>query len=238
MFSDKYNYSLNGIEHIITLNNNIKIDKSPLNDKILVSNKYIIKYINDLFDYHSIEYCFVGQSLLGIYIFNGVNIFNPLLEVCTLDSNFYKIKKLVQEIKDDGFDIIFYNNYIKISTIFFDNIKSSIYIYSIENENTDDLLKYNTINNNTIYHQFYDIFSIKKKVFEEFEVSVPNKIEKVLETYNYNLDYITFTREKNKNHNEIIENIETKSTLNTFIKENIKENIDKFISIINPFING
>ena len=76
MSKDKYNYSLNGIEHEITLNHNLKIDQKPINEKILVSNKYILKYINDLFDFHSIEYCLVSHALLGVYIFNGINIFN------------------------------------------------------------------------------------------------------------------------------------------------------------------
>jgi hypothetical protein len=49
---DKYNYSLNGIEHEIILNHTLKIDQKPLNEKILVSNKYLMKYINDLPDLH------------------------------------------------------------------------------------------------------------------------------------------------------------------------------------------
>ena len=43
--NDKYNYSLNGIEHEIILNDCLKIDQKPINEKILVSNKYLIKYI-------------------------------------------------------------------------------------------------------------------------------------------------------------------------------------------------
>jgi hypothetical protein len=232
MLSDKYNYTLNGIEHEIILNNTIKIDKSPINDKILVSNKYMVKYINDLFDYHSIEYCFVGESLLGIYVFKGINIFDPLLEICTSNNNFFKLKKIENEIKDDGFDIIFNNNNIIISTIFFDNIKISIYIYPIENENNSDLLKYTTFNNKIMTHEFYDIYSIKKSAFEEFEVSVPNKIDKILESYDFNLDYIKFTNDKIKNNKKIIEDIESKPTINNIIKENIY----KFISVIKPFI--
>jgi hypothetical protein len=232
MLSDKYNYTLNGIEHEIILNNSIRIDKNPLNDKILVSNKYMVKYINDLLDYNSIEYCFVGQSLLGIYIFKGINIFDSQLEICTSDNNFFKLKKLEEEIKEDGFDITYNNNNICISTIFFDNIKTCIYIYPIENQINDDSLKYTTINNKIILHEFYDIYNIKKTVFEEFEVSIPNKIEKVLQSYDFNLEYIIFTKKKNKNQKKIIEEVEVKPTINTFIKENI----NKFISIIKPFI--
>ena len=224
MINDKYNYSLNGIEHEIILNHKIKIDQKPINEKILISNKYMIKYINDLFDYNSIEYSFIGDSLLGIYIFKGINIFNQKIEICTLDTNFYKIKKLEEEIKNDDFNIYFDDKYIKISTVFFDNIKTHLYIYPLMNDSINDLLSYNTIDNLLISHHFYDIFPIKKTVFEEFEVSVPNKMDKVLESYNFNLNYISFTKKK-KDNKKIIEEIEAKQTL-----------IGNFISIIKPFL--
>jgi len=226
---DKYNYSLNGIEHEIILNHTLKIDQKPLNEKILVSNKYLMKYINDLFDYHSIEYIVVGNTLLGVYIFNGINIFNQTLELCTLENNFFKIRKIEDEIKNDDFDITFNDNYIKISTIFFDNIKSTLYIYPLNNDQNDDALNYLTYNNQLINHPFYDIFPIKKNNFEEFNISVPNKIDKVLESYNFNLNYIVFTKKK-KDNKKIIEEVENKNTINT-----IKENLSNFISVIKPF---
>lgn len=226
---DKYNYSLNGIEHEITLNHNLKIDQKPLNEKILVSNKYLMKYINDLFDYNSIEYIVVGNTLLGVYIFNGINIFDQTLEIATLENNFFKIKKMEHEIKNDDFEIIFNDSYIKLSTIFFDNIKSSVYIYSLNNDQNDDKLNYINYNNNIISHDFYDIYPIKKNNFEEFNISVPNKIEKVLESYNLNLNYIVFSKKK-KDKKKIIEEVENKNTINA-----IKENLNNFISVIKPF---
>lgn len=229
MENDKYNYSLNGIEHEIILNNTLRIDQKPINEKILVSNKYIIKYINDLFEFHSIEYCLTSDALLGVYIFNGINIFSNKVEICTLDSNFFKLKRLEEEIKNDGFDIYFSDNYIKISTIFFDNIKTNLYIYSLTNEDNDDLLHYITYDNKIISHQFYDIFSVKKTKFEEFEVYIPNKIDRVLEAYNFNLNYIQFS--KKKKDNKIIEEVEQKNTINTIIKDNL----NNFISIIKPY---
>jgi hypothetical protein len=232
MSKNKYNYSLNGIEHEITLNNNLKIDQKPINEKILVSNKYIIKYVNDLFDYHSIEYCMISQSLLGIYIFNGINIFNPILEICTADNNFFKIKKIEDEIKNDGFEIKFNEKNIKISTIFFDKIKTFIYIYPLNKNPENDLLSYITYDQQILSHNFYDIYPIKKSKYEEFEISVPNKIDKILESYNLNLNYIVFSKDKTKDK-KIIEEIENKNVFNTIITDNI----NKFISIIKPFFN-
>ena len=147
MLNDKYNYSLNGIEHEIILNHSIKIEQNPVNEKILVSNKYLIKYINDLFQYHSIDYCFVNNSLLGVYVFNGINIFNQSIEICTLDSNFIKLKKLEDEILKDEFKIEFNERNIKISTSFFDKIKVHLYIYPLENEMNSDKLTYFTYDN-------------------------------------------------------------------------------------------
>ena len=232
MLSDKYNYKLNGIEHEVILNSNLKIDQKPINEKILVSNKYMMKYINDLLDYNSIEYCLLGNSLLGVYIFNGINIFNPLLEIGITDNNFYKIKKIEDEIKNDDFNIVFKNKYIKISTIFFDKIITTVYIYLLESDSSNDLIQSNTIDNKLINHEFYDIFPIKKYKYEEFDISVPNKIEKVLESYNFNLNYIIFSKKKN-NEKKIIEEIEKNENMYNKL---IKNNIDKFISIIKPFL--
>ncbi len=229
MLTDKYNYSLNGIEHEITLNHNLKIDKKPINEKILVSNKYLLKYVNDLFDYNNIEYSIVNHTLLGLYVFNGINIFDERLEICTLNSNFFKLKKMEDEIKNDDFQIQYYENYIKISSAFFEKIKVSIYIYPLENQMNDDILTYKTFDDRLIAHKFYDIFPIKKQKFEEFEISVPNKITNVLESYNFNLNYISFTKKKNDNK-KIIEEVEQKTTLNTIIKDNISN----IVSIIKP----
>jgi len=232
MLNDKFNYKLNGIEHEVILNSNLKIDQKPINEKILVSNKYIMKYINDLLDYNSIEYCLLGGSLLGVYIFNGINIFNPLLEIGITDNNFYKIKKIEDEIKNDDFTIIFKDKFIKISTIFFDKIITTVYIYLLESDSSNDLIQYNTFNNKLINHEFYDIFPIKKDKFEEFEISVPNKIEKVLESFDYNLNYIIFSKKKN-NEKKIIEEIEKNENLYDKL---IKNNFNKFISVIKPFL--
>ena len=229
MLNDKYNYSLNGIEHEITLNHTLKIEQKPIDEKILVANKYIVKYINDLFQYNSIEYCFINHSLLGIYVFNGINIFNPTIELCTLDSNFLKLKKLEEDIIKDDFNIEFNEKYIKISTIFFDK-KVNAYIYPLENEMNSDKLTYYTYNNIYIIHDFYDIFPIKQHKYEEFEVSIPNKIEKILISYDFDLNYISFTKNKN-DHKKIIEEVDKKSSINNIIKDNI----NNIISIIKPF---
>ena len=81
-----------------------------------------------------------------------------------------------------------------------------------------------------LIHEFYDIFPIQKNKFEEFEVSIPNKVDKVLESYHFNLHFINFTKKK-KDNKKIIEEVEVKPTINSIIKENITN----FISVIKPF---
>jgi hypothetical protein len=235
MLSDKYNYTLNGIEHEIVLNNSIIIEKEPLHDKILISNKYIIKYINDFLDYHSIEYFLTGQSLLGIYVFKGINIFNSLLEICISENHFYKLKKLENSIKEDGFTITFTDIYAKISSYFIDDINTSIYIYPIESNirNIDtnvenDVLKYKTIDGKIISHHFYDIYSIKKTNFEEFSISIPNKIEKVLQTHNFDINFIVFTNKKKIKKNTIIEELPKKS-FHSIVRDNFENFISTFL---------
>ena len=227
MLNNNYNYKLNGIEHEIILNNNLKIDQKPLNEKILVSNKYMLKYINDLFDYYSIEFCLLNNTLLGLYIFNGINIFNSTLEIGITENNIHKIKKIENNIKNNDFNILFNDNYIKISSIFLDKIKTTIYIYLLKSNNESDLIEYKNIDNNIINYEFYDIFPIKKQKFEEFEISSPNKIEKVLIAHNFNLNYIIFTTkniQNNSNKKKIIDEVEAEKSF-----------INSFISVIKPF---
>ena len=231
MLHDKYNYSLNGIEHEIILNHTIKIDQTPINQIILVSNKYLLKYINDLFDYHNIEYCLTGNSLLGSFIFNGINIFNSKIEICTDDINFFKLKKLEDEIKNDDIDIVYNENLIKISTIFFNKVKSIVYIYPLKTDDINDCLNYINSDNKLINHSFYDIYPIKKNIFEDYQISLPNKIDKVLESYGFNMNFISFTKNKN-DKKKIIDEVETKLTLTTIVKDGF----NKIISVIKPFI--
>ncbi len=222
MFKDRYNYKLNGIEHEIILNNNIKIDMKPIDEKILISNKFMLKYINDLFDYYNIEYFIINNVLLGSYVFNGINIFQKNLEIATLSINLHKIKKIEDEIKNDDFQIVYNDDYIKITTTFLKKYKTSIYIYLVNHNSDDDSITYKLYNNTELYHKFYDIYPIKKEKFEEYTISIPNKIENVLLSYNFNLNYIVFSNKKDDTLNIIEENVE-------------KTYYEKFISIIKPY---
>ena len=78
-------------------------------------------------------------------------------------------------------------------------------------------------NNVDINHKFYDVYPIKKEKFEEYTISVPNKIENVLLSYNFNLNYIVFSNKKDEVQNIIEENPN-------------KTYYEKFISIIKPYL--
>jgi hypothetical protein len=224
MFKDRYNYKLNGIEHEIILNNNIKIDMTPVNEKILISNKFMLKYINDLFDYHNIEYFCINNVLLGQYVFKGINIFQKNIEIAILSINLHKIKKIENELINDDFQISYYENYIKITTTFLKKYKTSIYIYLVNHNSNEDTIEYILYDKTKICHKFYDIYPVNKDKFEEFTISIPNKIENVLISFSINLNYIVFSNNKELELQKIIdENPDTSY-------------YEKFISIIKPLL--
>ena len=222
MLKEKFNYSLNGIEHEIITDNRIKINKKPFDDKILISNKFLLKYVNDLFDYYNIEYCLLNQCLLGQYVFQGIHIFDKTLEIGTLQNNLVKIKKIEQEIKDDDIQIQFIENHaIKLTANFFSKQKVHLWIYLFDH--IDNHIHYFTQSSQKIIHPFYDIFPIKKDKFEEFTISIPNKIENVLISYGFSLQYIIFS----DNLKDSIQIVEEKE------KETYYE---KILSYVKPFL--
>ena len=167
MLKNNYNYILNGISHEIEIKSNIKIKQNPLDEIILISNKFMIKFINDLFDYNSIEYTLMGNALVGCQIFNGINIFKNDIELITLKNNNIKIKNLEEYLVNNNFTMNLFDNYIEINTYFFNDYKCTVVIYLLENSKKNLILIKNK--NNTFNFDLYDIFPVKKKVFEEFD---------------------------------------------------------------------
>ena len=189
---DVYNYSLNGVYHEIELNNKIKIVDKPKNEINLYSQKLLLKYIHDLFEIYKIDYFISNHTLLGYKIFNGIHIFKNYIELTILDTYIDKIDKIKQKIIDDEFTILITDNYIKVSTIFMNECTVSMFIYILKQDINQDKLITN-IKNKNYYHNFYDIYPLHKKEYEDVHVYVPNKIEKVLHNYDIKMENIIFT---------------------------------------------
>jgi len=189
---DVYNYSLNGVYHEIELNNKIKIVDKPKNEINLYSQKLLLKYIHDLFEIYKIDYFISNHTLLGYKIFNGIHIFKNYIELTILDTYIDKIDKIKQKIIDDEFTILITDNYIKVSTIFMNECTVSMLIYILKQDINQDKLITN-IKNKNYYHNFYDIYPLHKKEYEDIHVYVPNKIDKVLQNYNIKMENIIFT---------------------------------------------
>ena len=206
MIKNNYNYILNGINHEIEIKSNIKINQEPIDEIILISNKFMLKFINDLFNYNSIDYCLIGQSLLGYKVFSGINIFHDKLEVIILKNNKFKIEKLNNFIHDNNFNINYFENFIEINTVFFLDYKCKIYIYLLDNIKQNLILE--DEEKNIFYFDFYDIFPISNKKLEEYEISVPNKIDILLNKMTINTNVILFDYKMNviqkKNKDKII----------------------------------
>ena len=205
---NRYHYKLNGIEHEVILNHTLCIDDVPLDEKVLCSNKYMLKYINDFLDYNNIEYCLLGDCVLGFYVFNGINIFSSVLEIGILSHYIEKFKKCVKDLEDDSIQIQFVEEKIVDSSgqkksktvgctcksIFLDKIKIVLNIYFMDSE--DDSIKLITQDKKNVSFSFYDIFPVSKKVFEDFQMTLPNKLVNVCNGFGINCNYIVFSKKK------------------------------------------
>lgn len=187
--NNNFNYILNGISHEININSSIKISSNPLDEKQLLSNKFMLKIINDLFVYLEIDYCLINKTLLGQKIFKGINIFENNLELLIHKHNIKKILKEEDYLYENKIYIHNQTKYLIIDTYFF-GINTKCYIYLFHEEN-NKIYFYNYLDE-IINLDFYDIFPLKKDIFEEFEVYIPNKIDNVLKNCNINLNFIHF----------------------------------------------
>ena len=191
MLKNNYNYILNGIPHEVNINSSIKIKSDPLEEKKLLSNKFMMKILNDLFLYLSIDYCIINQTLLGQKIFKGINIFEEDIEILIQKNNVKKLLKEEDFLKNNHISI---NNiddkFLIFKTTFFNHFEVLTYIY-LFNEENNIIHFYNK--EQKIYNlNFYDIFPIKKDIYEEFNINIPNKIDDVLTKCDINLKFINF----------------------------------------------
>jgi hypothetical protein len=204
MNKNNYNYTLNGISHEICLQSNIKIRVQPHHEKTLISNKYMIKFMNDLFEHHNIDYFLCGHSLLGHKLFEGVHLFSDKMELGIIKNNLVKLKKCEQFLIDNDFQIYFFEHFVIVETIFFENSKSYVIIYLI---NDDKQLFLKNEKNDIYLFDFYDIFPIKQIKYEEFTSYVPNKINNVLKIFQFQLKTIVFKKLYFVNYDFLLEPI-------------------------------
>ena len=209
--SDQYHYTLNGVEHSIPSS---KIEmESPsmlgnLIEKRLMSVKFFLKYLHDLFEVHSIDYAIYGKTLLGYEIFQGVHIFEPTVELVMI---YRSMEEIVKEIQGDGFHIDFSSPYMMvISGFFFERELMKAYIYFIHSMDSSDS---SDSSGNPYYHlslqyvdqcktyreipsdlssftpseaykfhtlSFYHLFPYKRVPYEDFHLFIPNQYLKVL----------------------------------------------------------
>ncbi len=198
---DSYKYTLNGINHEIPLHTNLQIRQKPLSNKILISQKYLLKYIHDLFQIHSIDYFLINQSLLGIHLFKGIHIFQPFAEICIGHNHLNKFLKIKKEIEKDDFIIQELPTHFILSTsLFSKNPDTQLFIYILRNENNENnddsqnenIYSHFLYNNQKIYHNMFDLFPLQQLPFEEFQLFTPRRIEKTLQNCSINLHLIQF----------------------------------------------
>ncbi len=226
--SDSYHYTLNNVYHHIS-NDQIIIKNnllSQINEKELMSQKYLLKYLHDFFIFHNIDYVLFNNTLLGYYLFEGLHIFYNQIELIMMYRDFQEFSK---ELINDGFHIDFSSKYLcVISSSFINKIQVKAFIYFIHNgENSlyflsplyvsqckkyKDLLK-----EKEEYHLKFislnNIFPCKKVKYEDFEIFIPNKIEELLniielkkEAYIFDDLLYNYKKIKNNEDNNEMEN--------------------------------
>ena len=202
--SDNYHYTLNGVTHSIP-SNKVDIESSMLenlNQKRLMSVKFLLKYLHDLFEVHSIDYAIYGKTLLGYEVFQGVHIFQPTVEIVMM---YRSMEEIVKEIQGDGFHIDFSSPYMMvISGSFFERemLKAHIYFihssdssenpyYHISLQYVDQCKTYREIPSDAStftpseaykFHtlSFYHLFPYKKVPYEDFHLFIPNQYLAIL----------------------------------------------------------
>ncbi len=194
---DRYHYSLNNVFHTIT-HSGVIIEPSlllQLNEKIFLSQKYILKYIHDLCMYHHIDYAIYHKTLLGAKLFQGVHIFHPHIEIVMMYRNFEDLEK---ELKKDGFHIDFHSNYMMVlSSTFFEKIQIKAFIYFLHlHENhllyhispqlVESTKKYkDLLQPKEEFHlsfiPFHHLFPFQPISYEDFTVYTPKECDKVLD---------------------------------------------------------
>lgn len=194
---DQYHYSLNNVFHTIT-HPGVVIEPSlllHLNEKIFLSQKYILKYIHDLCVYHQIDYAIYHKTLLGAKLFKGVHIFHPYVEIVMMYRNFDDLQK---ELKKDGFQIDFHSKYLMVlSSTFFEKIQIKAFIYFLHLHENDLLyhISPRLVENTKKYKDllqhkeefhlsfipFHHLFPFQTVLYEDFTVSIPKESDKILD---------------------------------------------------------
>ncbi len=233
--NDSYHYTLNNVYHPIS-NDQIIIKNnllSQINEKELMSQKYLLKYLHDFFIYHTIDYSLFNNTLLGYHLFEGLHIFYNQIELIMMYRDFQEFSK---ELINDGFHIDFNSQYLcVISSSFINKIQVKAFIYFIHNgENSlyflsplylsqckkyKDLLK----EKETYHLKFISlnhIFPCKKVKYEDFEIFIPNKINEVLEIVELKKNNYIFDDYKQINNKEEKDNKEDKNNKEEKIKNN------------------
>ena len=218
--NDSYKYILNGIQHEIPTQSHISIQQKPLSEKILISQKYILKYFHDWMELHEMEYFITHHTLLGHQIFQGIHIFHPYCEVCVPSHHFQKLAKMKSEFEKDEFTLIEHPHHMILSSTFFSKHPIQLFIYSLISHSTTFEIQYPKKKT----FDLYDIYPLQKSEYEEFSLFIPHKPNSILKNADFNLHFIQF-KENNLLQNpkrEIIEEPDV-SSISSFFPDSIFE---------------
>lgn len=234
--NDSYKYILNGIEHEIPSQSNLVIQQKPLHEKILISQKYILKYWHDFMEIHQMEYFISHHTLLGHHLFQGIHLFYPHIEVIVPFHHFQKIVKMKDEFQKDEFQLLEYPHHMILTSSFFAKQSIELFIYSLL-PNPSHSTEFHIIypeNQEKQKFQLYEIYPLQKKPYEEFEIYIPHKPLPILQNAHFNLHFIQFKENNDLSQKrEIIQEPED-SSISSLFADSIFEPLsfmkEKFLS--------
>jgi hypothetical protein len=237
MDDDCYHYTLNGVYHKISTNK-MKINNKLfglLQQKDFLHQKFLLKYLNDFFEYHEIDYSIYYQTLLGQSIFNGIHLFHNFIEIIMMYRDFDEYKK---ELLNDGFQIDFQSKYFMvISTSIFGKpiVKAHIYFihknedfyYHLSPEYVEKCKSYKELlqekeDYHLVFLKLHEIFPLKKEKYEDFEVYIPNKKEEILNKLHLLKEYYEFEVNGNEIEKEEKETDSENISIYDYLKSLIK----------------
>jgi len=182
-----------------------------------------VKYIHNFCTKHNIDYCISDGTLLGCYRHNGIIPWDGDLDIMIFKDGFFKLKKLIDDFSQDGFEIFtitpgfkVYYNKKPMGELFVYDYDTSIDMYRMAYPYIQLIDKPLYITSNIYYPSFItsdiyypwqkyksnDIFPLKKAYFENFIVNIPNNTLNILNTTynNSNLKECHYDKQHTEQH--------------------------------------
>jgi len=188
LLNNNVEYNIKNIKHKIP-NQLIFKNDIEMTDQNLLNNLYeSLKYTINFFEKHKIKYIAIGGTLIGSVRHTGFIPWDNDFDLLIFKNDFDKLKLLLKEFNTGQHKIIncppgfkiFYNK-IPLGDIFvYDIDKDFKFSKSYPYVNDKPLFYVNRIYFPWIKYNLIDLLPVKKTIFEDFSINIPNNTKNVL----------------------------------------------------------